>query len=62
MKKHYDTAVIGGGIIGCAISYELAKTQQNVVLFEAGEVGRKRQALPRECWALMRNVKTGMRF
>lgn len=41
MKKHYDTAVIGGGIIGCAISYELAKTQQNVVLFEAGEVGRK---------------------
>ena len=28
-------------IIGCAISYELAKTQQNVVLFEAGEVGRK---------------------
>lgn len=41
MKKHYDTAVIGGGIIGCAISYELAKTQQKVVLLEAGEVGRK---------------------
>ncbi|MFS0635410.1 glycine oxidase ThiO [Mesobacillus foraminis] len=41
MKKYYDAAIIGGGIIGCSIAYYLAKENLKVGLFESGELGGK---------------------
>lgn len=32
-------AVVGGGIIGCAIAFELSRRGASVTLFEAGEIG-----------------------
>ncbi|MBI4356101.1 MAG: glycine oxidase ThiO [Candidatus Omnitrophica bacterium] len=34
-----DVIVIGGGIIGCAVAYELAKRGRSVLLCERGEIG-----------------------
>jgi glycerol-3-phosphate dehydrogenase len=34
MKKEYDVAVVGGGVVGCAIARELSRYQLSVVLLE----------------------------
>lgn len=41
MKQEYDVAVIGGGVVGCAIARELTRYRLNVVLLEReADVGR----------------------
>ncbi|MFS0655747.1 glycine oxidase ThiO [Bacillus sp. 179-C3.3 HS] len=41
MKKHYDVAIIGGGIIGMSVAYQLAKAGKQVIVLEANEIGKK---------------------
>ncbi len=41
IQKQFDSAVIGGGVIGCAIAWRLAQAGMKVVVIERGEVGRE---------------------
>ncbi len=41
MTRHPDAVVVGGGIVGCAAAWRLAKEGLSVVLVERGEVGRE---------------------
>jgi glycine oxidase len=36
--KEYDVIIIGGGVIGCSIAYELAKQHKQVAVLEQGEI------------------------
>ncbi len=38
-RRGADVAIVGGGIVGCACAYELAKRGATVLLFEYGKVG-----------------------
>lgn len=38
MSSHFDAIIVGGGIIGCAIAYEMAKTGKKVVGVEKNPV------------------------
>jgi glycine oxidase len=39
MQPTADVAIVGGGVIGCAIAYYLSKSGVDVALFERGEIG-----------------------
>jgi glycine oxidase len=39
--KHYDTIIIGGGVIGLSLALELRKTGISVLIVEKGEPGRE---------------------
>lgn len=39
MKKTFDAAIIGGGIIGCSIAYQLARRGKSVVVIEQDTAG-----------------------
>ena len=41
MAQNPDVAIVGGGIIGCAIAWRLAGEGMNVTLIEKGDVGRE---------------------
>ncbi|HEY3227521.1 MAG TPA: glycine oxidase ThiO [Planctomycetota bacterium] len=41
MNRNADAVILGGGIIGAAIAFELAKEGRRVVLLERGAVGRQ---------------------
>jgi len=36
--RDFDTAVIGGGLVGSAIAYGLARLGQRVVLLDEGDI------------------------
>ncbi len=39
MKPTVDVAIVGGGVIGCAIAYYLSKSGIDIALFDQGEIG-----------------------
>jgi glycine oxidase len=39
MQPTIDVAIVGGGVIGCAIAYYLSKSGVDVALFDRGEIG-----------------------
>jgi glycine oxidase len=39
LKPTVDVAIVGGGVIGCAIAYYLSKSGVDVALFDRGEIG-----------------------
>ena len=39
MQQSVDVVVIGGGVIGCAVAYELARRGMQVTVLEQGEIG-----------------------
>jgi glycine oxidase len=41
MRTTYDAIIIGGGVIGCSIAYELCKRNKSVLLLEKETVGSK---------------------
>ncbi|UJF34117.1 glycine oxidase ThiO [Paenibacillus hexagrammi] len=40
-KQMHEVIVVGGGVIGCSIAYELAKKGQRVILLERGRIGQE---------------------
>lgn len=38
MKKSYDVIIVGAGIIGCSIAYQLSKQGQNVLVLEKDKI------------------------
>lgn len=41
MRTTYDAIIIGGGVIGCSIAYELSKQKKRVLLLEKETIGSK---------------------
>jgi glycine oxidase len=41
MGKNYDAIVVGAGVIGCSIAYQLAKRSKKVLLVEKNRIGNK---------------------
>ena len=39
---HYDAIVVGGGVMGCATAYHLAKRGRRVLLLEQFAIGHDR--------------------
>src|SRR5207253_8462726 len=39
MQPTVDVAIVGGGVIGCAIAYNLSKSGVDVAVFDRGEIG-----------------------
>jgi sarcosine oxidase, subunit beta len=40
LTAHYDVAVIGAGLVGCAAAFQLARRGQRVVVFDQAEINR----------------------
>ncbi|MFN0110336.1 MAG: glycine oxidase ThiO [Blastocatellia bacterium] len=41
LKQDFDAAIVGGGVIGCAIAWRLAQAGMRVVVVERGDIGRE---------------------
>ena len=46
MQNNYDIIIIGGGLLGCATAYQLAKRKAgNILLLESNEIASQASAL-----------------
>lgn len=41
MKKAYDVIIVGAGVIGCSIAYQLTKRKKKVLVLEKGKIAQK---------------------
>jgi glycine oxidase len=41
MSKYYDVIIVGAGVIGCSIAYQLVKRKKKVLVLEKGKIGHK---------------------
>jgi glycine oxidase len=41
LNVHYDAIIIGAGVIGCSIAYQLAKRNKKVLIVERSKIGNK---------------------
>lgn len=49
MKHTIDVAIIGEGVIGCAIAYYLRKEHIEVIVLERGEIGAQASSAAAAC-------------
>ena len=61
MRETADVAVIGGGVIGCAIAYEFAKAGRSVVLLERGSIGQEASSASGGILVPLHDVEEGER-
>ncbi len=54
-----NVVIVGGGIIGCATAYFLAREGADVTVVERGEVSGEASGLPRACWRRSRTRASG---
>ena len=50
MASTRDVAIVGAGIIGCSIAFELAKAGMQVCVLERGGSARSRPLPPQVCY------------
>ena len=41
MRRDYDVAVVGGGLVGAALAWGLAREGQRVVVLDEGDLARR---------------------
>lgn len=50
MKQDYDVIIIGGGLLGCATAYQLAKRKAGkVLLLDANEIASRLRPVQPAC-------------
>lgn len=59
MRSEHDVIVVGGGVIGCAVAYELAKRSVNVLLLDRSLPGRATSASAGGLWPVAEAVGLG---
>jgi hydrogen cyanide synthase HcnC len=59
MKRHHEVIVVGGGVIGCAVAYELSKRSVKVLLIDKSLPGRATSASAGGLWPLGEAVGLG---
>jgi glycine/D-amino acid oxidase-like deaminating enzyme len=50
MASTRDVAIVGAGIIGCSIAFELAKAGMQVCVLERGGIGEESSLPPQGCY------------
>jgi hydrogen cyanide synthase HcnC len=59
LNSHQDVIVVGGGVFGCAVAYELAKRSVNVLLLDQSLPGRATSASAGGLWPVGEAVGLG---